>query len=190
MAILTVNRTLVIMKPDAIQRRLAPSILGRFEGAGLEVARIKIHQFSKPVFEAHYNHISGKVADPRIFQNMIAWMSSMPLQFIEFKGENAAAIVKQMTGPTDPSKAPKGTIRGDFGTDTKEQADKELRSIYNLLHTSDPEDADKELRLFFDCIHRTRVVVCNFLARAMCFDPHTKALLKAKEISVSHTDTK
>jgi nucleoside-diphosphate kinase len=163
MAIINMNRTLVIIKPDAIQRRLTAPILERFESAGFYVARVKIHQFGKPVFEAHYNHIKAKVADPRIFQNTINWMSSIPLWYIDLRGKDAARKVKIMTGPTDPSKAPKGTIRGDFGIDTKEQADKELRSIYNLLHTSDPKDADKELRLFFNGLYRSFVLVSNFL---------------------------
>ena len=163
-SIQTINRTLVIMKPDSIQRRLTAPILARFEGAGLEVARVNIQQFGKPVFEEHYKHIRKKVVDPRIFHNVVAWMSSMPLWYIELKGENAAKIVKEMAGPTDPAKAPKGTIRGDFGIDTKEQADRELRATYNLVHTSDPENAERELKLFFDSIYRTRILILGTVA--------------------------
>ena len=178
MNIYKINRTLVIMKPDAIQRQLTAPILRRFEDNGLVVARMKIHQFGKPVFEEHYKHIKAKVADQRIFHNVVDWMSSIPLLYIDLRGEDAARRVKEMAGPTDPSKAPTTTIRGEYGIDTKEKADKELRATYNLLHTSDPESAEKEIRLFFNGLYRSFILTYNFITSVKHIDAHTRVKLK------------
>jgi len=144
------NKTLVILKPDAIQRNLVVNILSRLQREDLHISKMKIKWMDKPLTEKFYGHVKEKVVDQRIFYNIVDYMGSTPLLFLVFEGNDVAKRVKMLAGATDPSKAAKGTIRGDFGIDTKEQADRELRPVRNLIHASDPEDAEKEIKMFFD----------------------------------------
>jgi nucleoside-diphosphate kinase len=144
------NKTLVIIKPDAIQRNLIVNILSRLQKEDLHISNMRIKWMDKPLAEEFYGHVKEKVVDQRIFYNIVDYMGSMPLLFLVFEGNDVAKRIKTLAGATDPSKAAKGTIRGDFGIDTKERADRELRPVKNLIHTSDPEAAEKEIKMFFD----------------------------------------
>ncbi|HXZ30563.1 MAG TPA: nucleoside-diphosphate kinase [Dehalococcoidia bacterium] len=130
------ERSLVLIKPDAVQRALAGQIISRLERKGLKIVAMKMLHMDKNSARRHYAVHKGKA----FFDDLVSFITSSPLIAIVFQGENAIQIIRQMMGETDPAKAPGGTIRGDFGIDVG----------HNLVHGSDsPENASKEIELFF-----------------------------------------
>jgi nucleoside-diphosphate kinase len=130
------ERSLVLIKPDGIQRALAGQIISRLERKGLKIVAVKMLHMDKNLAERHYAIHKGKA----FFDDLVSFIASSPLIAIVFEGENAVQIIRQIMGDTDPAKAPSGTIRGDFGIDIG----------HNLVHGSDsPENARKEIDLFF-----------------------------------------
>ncbi len=128
--------TLVLLKPDAIQKRLAGTILQRFEAAGLRIRACKLMVLSEEILREHYQHL---VSFP-FFPEVLGFMQSSPVLALALEGPNAIAQVRDLVGPTDSQKAPKGTIRGDMGED----------KMRNLVHASDtPENALQEIGRFF-----------------------------------------
>jgi len=132
----TMERSLVLIKPDAIQRALAGQIISRLETKGLKIVAMKMLHMDKNLARRHYAIHKGKA----FFNDLVNFITSSPLIAIVFQGENAVQIIRQMMGETDPAKSPGGTIRGDFGIDVG----------HNLVHGSDsPENACQEINLFF-----------------------------------------
>jgi nucleoside-diphosphate kinase len=130
------ERSLVLVKPDAVQRALAGQVISRLENKGLKIVAMKMLHMDTGLAQRHYAIHKGKA----FFDELVAFITSSPLIAIVFQGENAVQIIRQMMGETDPAKAPGGTIRGDFGIDVG----------HNLVHGSDsPENASKEIDLFF-----------------------------------------
>lgn len=133
---MAVQRTLVLLKPDAVQRGLAGTILARFEAKGLKLVGLKLRQFDKSVFEAHYEPHKSKPFYP----GLVKYMTSAPVAAIALEGVDAIEVVRGMMGATNSRKAAPGTIRGDLG----------MSFSNNLVHGSDsPEAAQRELGLFF-----------------------------------------
>lgn len=131
-----IERSLVLIKPDAIQRGLAGEIISRLEKKGLKIVAIKMLYMDKNLAQRHYAIHKGKA----FFDDLINFITSSPVIAIVFQGKNAVEIIRRMMGETDPAKAQPGTIRGDFGIDIG----------YNLIHGSDSiENASKEIDLFF-----------------------------------------
>jgi nucleoside-diphosphate kinase len=130
------ERSLVLIKPDAIQRGLAGEIISRLERKGLKIVAMKMLHMDKNLAQRHYAIHKGKA----FFDDLVNFITSSPLIAIVFQGKNAVEIIRQMMGETDPAKASSGTIRGDFGIDIG----------HNLVHSSDSlENASKEIDLFF-----------------------------------------
>jgi nucleoside-diphosphate kinase len=130
------ERSLVLIKPDAIQRGLAGEIISRLERKGLKIVAMKMLHMDKNLAQRHYAIHKGKA----FFDDLVSFITSSPLIAIVFQGKNAVEVIRQMMGETDPAKAHSGTIRGDFGIDIG----------YNLIHGSDSlENASKEIDLFF-----------------------------------------
>jgi len=130
------ERSLVLVKPDAVQRALAGQIISRLESKGLRIVAMKMLHMDNKLARRHYAIHEGKV----FFDDLVSFITSSPLIAIVFQGQNAVQIIRQMMGETDPAKAPSGTIRGDFGIDVG----------HNLVHGSDsPENARREIALFF-----------------------------------------
>jgi nucleoside-diphosphate kinase len=130
------ERSLVLVKPDAVQRALAGQIICRLERKGLKIVAMKMLHMDKDLAQRHYAIHQGKA----FFDDLVTFITSSPLIAIVFQGENAVQIIRQMMGETDPAKAAGGTIRGDFGIDVG----------HNLVHGSDsPENALREIDLFF-----------------------------------------
>ena len=128
--------TLIILKPDAVQRGLMGKILARFEDKGLQVVGCKLTQIPKATAETHYAAHSSKPFYP----GLVKFMTSSPVLVLALRGNGAITIARNMMGATFGSKANPGTIRGDFG----------VSNSFNLIHGSDsPEAAEKELALFF-----------------------------------------
>ncbi len=130
------ERSLVLIKPDAIQRGLAGEIISRLERKGLKIVAMKMLHMDKNLAQRHYAIHKGKA----FFDDLVNFITSSPIIAIVFQGKNAVEIIRQMMGETDPAKAYSGTIRGDFGIDIG----------HNLVHGSDSlENASKEIDLFF-----------------------------------------
>lgn len=131
------HRTLVICKPDAVERGLSGEIIARFERKGLRLAAAELRHLDEATATQHYAEHEGKP----FFGDLIEFITRSPVMLLAVEGpEDTWKIVRTMMGPTNPAEAPSGTIRGDYGTVTTE----------NLVHGSDgPESAARELALFF-----------------------------------------
>ncbi len=128
--------TLIILKPDAVQRGLMGRIVSRFEDKGLQVVGCKLMQISQDLAATHYE---AHKARP-FYAGLVQFMTSSPVLVLAIRGKGAIAISRKMMGATFGSNAEAGTIRGDFG----------VSNSFNLIHGSDsPEAAERELGLFF-----------------------------------------
>src|SRR5687768_18419366 len=130
------ERTLIILKPDAVQRGLTGEIITRFEKKGLLLVGAKLMKIPQQLAETHYEPHKGKPFYP----GLVKFMTSSPVVVLALAGKDAIAISRKMMGATFGSKAEPGTIRGDYG----------VSNSFNLIHGSDsPESAQRELGLFF-----------------------------------------
>ena len=130
------QKTLIIFKPDCMEKRLVGTVLARFEAAGFAIAGAKLMRLTAAVLRDHYAH----VADKPFYPEIEAFMSSRPVLVMALAGDNVVQKVRDLLGPTDSRKAPKGTIRGDFGTEM----------MKNVVHASDSdENARAEIARFF-----------------------------------------
>ncbi len=130
------ERSLVLIKPDAMQRGLASTIISRLEGQGLKPVALKMLHMDKALARRHYAIHKGKP----FFEGLINYITSTPIIAIVFEGKGAVEVIRRTMGATDPAKAEPGTIRRDFGSDIQ----------HNLVHGSDSiETAEKEIILFF-----------------------------------------
>ena len=126
-----------MIKPDGVFRGLTEEIIRRIEQSGLRVVEKKKTRLSREEAEKLYEVHRGK----EFFQRLIDFTISGEVVLMKVEGENAVARMRELVGPIDPSKAPKGTIRGDFGTTITQ----------NVIHAADsPESAKRELSLFFE----------------------------------------
>jgi len=133
------ERTLSIVKPDAVAKGRTGEILARFEGAGLRIVALKKIQLSRPQAEGFY----AVHRQRPFFGDLVAFMTSGPVVVSVLEGEDAIARNRDLMGPTDSKKAAAGTIRGDFGTDIER----------NAVHGSDaPETARIEIAYFFNAL--------------------------------------
>src|SRR3954465_14913665 len=131
------ERTLIILKPDAVQRGIAGEILTRFEKKGLQVVGLKMMKIPQQLAETHYEPHKGK----GFYPGLVKFMTSSPVVVLALAGKDAITIARKMMGATFGSKAEPGTIRGDYG----------VSNSFNLIHGSDsPEAATRELGLFFE----------------------------------------
>jgi nucleoside-diphosphate kinase len=131
-----VQRTLLLVKPDGVQRLLVGRVLQRFEDRGLKLVGLKLVQVDRALAEQHY----AVHREKPFFGGLVDFITSGPLVAAALEGPNAIAIVRAMNGATRPHEAEPGSIRGDFAVETAQ----------NLVHASDsPETADQELALWF-----------------------------------------
>ena len=130
------EQSLVLIKPDAMQRGLAGTIITRLEGQGLKMVAIKMLHLDKALAQEHY----AIHRDKPFFDDLVNYISSAPIIAAVFEGEKAVEVIRKTVGATDPARAEAGTIRGDFGLDIGR----------NSVHGSDSvETAKKEIKLFF-----------------------------------------
>ena len=130
------ERTLVLIKPDGVQRLLVGRILARFEERGLKLVALKLVRVDRPFAERHYAIHRGKP----FFEGLLDFITSGPLVALALDGPNAIAVVRSMVGATRPHEAAPGSIRGDLAVETAQ----------NLVHASDAaETAAAELALWF-----------------------------------------
>ena len=130
------ERTLIILKPDCVQRGLLGAVLSRFESRGFSIAGMKMVNLSAATLKEHYAHI----ADKPFFPGIASFMSSSPVVVAVVEGKDAVQVTRDMCGPTNARKAAPGTIRGDYS----------LSMQCNVIHASDSlETAQKEVARFF-----------------------------------------
>lgn len=130
------QRTLIILKPDAYQRRLLGTILARIESKGLKIAAMKLTRLHESTAKRHYEPHIGK----HFFDDLIIYITSGPVVVAVAEGEEAISVMRAMVGATCGYKAQPGTIRGDFSISLR----------YNLIHASDSEEsARREIDIFF-----------------------------------------
>jgi len=130
------DRTLILIKPDAFARNLAGVVIARLERKGLRLAALKLMQLDRELAERHYAEHEGKP----FYEDLIDFIISGPLVAMVLEGTEAIAAARQVIGSTNPLEAAPGSIRGEFATDTSQ----------NLIHGSDsPKSAEREVALFF-----------------------------------------
>ncbi len=133
---MTAERTLVILKPDAVQRGISGEILTRFERRGLRIAALRLLKVDRAMAEKHYAVHKGKF----FYDDLVKVISGSPVIAFVLEGPNAIAVVRSMVGATRPHEAAPGTIRGDYA----------LVGLRNLVHASDaPATAAAEIELWF-----------------------------------------
>ena len=130
------EQTVVLIKPDGMKQKLVGKIIDRFEAAGLELVGLKLMRLDQHLLNVWYAHHKDKP----FFPELSKFMLECPVVAMVLQGENAVSRVRELIGPTDSTKAPKGTIRGDWGESVQK----------NLVHASDaPERAEFEIGLLF-----------------------------------------
>jgi len=169
------ERSLVILKPDAVQRSLIGEIVKRFERAGLKFAAMKMVMATEEQLITHYNKTDewyekkgkGIVADMEahglpvtkepieygkdIIRNMVRYMTAAPCVAMVLEGNQAVAVVTKLVGSTEPATSDVGTIRGDYTLDSYSHATIENRGVRNLIHCSEsPEEAEREMAIWFN----------------------------------------
>lgn len=148
----TVEKTLILFKPDAIQRGLVGDVLTRFERVGLKIVGTKMIFPDKDHYYKHYEGIGQMVTrrGEKAFDVTLQMMVSGPVIAMVFEGVEAVATVRKLVGGTEPKSALPGTIRGDFSHMSFEYADGADKGIPNLIHASgDPDEATKEIDHWF-----------------------------------------
>jgi nucleoside-diphosphate kinase len=130
------QRTLVLVKPDGVRRKLVGEVVRRLEQKTLDIVAMRMLTIDRELASEHY----AEHVEKPFFGELLEFITSGPVVAMAVEGDDAIAVVRQMMGATDPKKASQGTIRGDYGLITTE----------NLVHGSDsPESAERELKLFF-----------------------------------------
>ena len=130
------ERTLILCKPDCMEKNLAGQVIARFEKAGLSIVAAKMLRLTPALLDEHYAHIK----DRPFFPEIVTFMSSRPVLALILQGDQAVSRVRDLLGPTDSRKAAPGTIRGDLGTS----------NMLNIAHASDSvENAALEVKRFF-----------------------------------------
>ena len=132
-----IQKSFVMMKPDAVQRRLMGKVLSRFEEKGLQIVAVKLIQIDEELAKTHY----GEHAEKPFFPSLVEYITSSPSLAMVIEGEEAITTIRKLVGATNPLEADLGTIRGDYGMDTGR----------NIIHASDsPASAEREIGLFFN----------------------------------------
>lgn len=146
-----IERTLIILKPDAVARGIVGEILSRFERAGLKVVAMKLTQPDGAKLESHYEGI-GKLLTRKgkmIYEGTVSYMQSGPVVVAVLEGVEAVEVVRKMVGSTEPKSSAPGTIRSDYSHMSFEHAN-ETGGVRNVIHASaDPSEADLEIPIWF-----------------------------------------
>lgn len=163
------QQTLVLVKPDGVERNWIGEIISRYEKEGLKITALKMMQAPSAIVEKHYPDdeeylrsigektiAAGQQVTNAVDQGrkVVSWLrkfiTSGPVVAMVIEGDEAVTQVRKITGFTDPSSADKGTIRGDLGQDSILKANQEERPVYNLVHASgNLEEAEREIKLWF-----------------------------------------
>lgn len=145
-----IQRTLVLLKPDAVQRALAGRVLQRFEDAGLKIVGMKMVWIDKEFAKRHYTEDVAKRRGEHVRMELIEYVTGGPVVAVCLEGIEAVDLVRKLVGPTEPKSALPGTIRGDFAHQSFSYADNKKIPIKNLIHASgNLAEAKQEVSLWF-----------------------------------------
>jgi nucleoside-diphosphate kinase len=195
------ERTLVIIKPDGVQRSLIGEVIGRFERVGLKLVASKFVVVDEDMVEKHYTYDSGwkksngdktiesykkqgKVPpfeDPIEMANLTLsklkkYIASGPVMVMAWEGAHSVSVVRKLVGGTEPRTSDVGTIRGDFVHDSYELADIDGRSTRNIVHASgSPEEAEKEIDIWFK---KEEVIDYRLIQEAILYDVNLDGILE------------
>jgi len=143
---MAIERTLVLIKPDGVQRSITGEIITRFEKVGLKIVGMKMTWVDKKFSETHYSEHKSK----HFFKNLTEFIRSGPVVAMVVEGLHAPELVRKMVGATEPRTSAPGTIRGDYAHHSYVHSDKKGKTIANILHASaNLKDAKKEIKLWF-----------------------------------------
>lgn len=146
----SLERTLVLLKPDAIKRGLVGEIISRFEKTGLKIAGLKLVWSDQDTALKHYNEDLAKRRGQKVRDLMVEMITSGPVIALAIEGVEAVEVVRKMVGETEPKSAAPGTIRGDYAHLSFQYADHKKAAVFNLIHASaDLKDAQLEVSLWF-----------------------------------------
>jgi nucleoside-diphosphate kinase len=146
----TAERTLVLLKPDAVVRGFAGKIITRFEDAALKIIGIKMKQMDATLTRRHYFDLEERLGS-EVYTLTAAFMQQSPVIALILEGFDAIATVRKIVGGTYPNEAPAGTIRGDFSHYSREASTVSGKAVANLVHASgNKEEAAQEVELWFD----------------------------------------
>ncbi|HLD79749.1 MAG TPA: nucleoside-diphosphate kinase [Candidatus Nanoarchaeia archaeon] len=144
-----IERTLVLLKPDAVKRGLMGRVISRFEDAGLKVVGSKMVLINEEFGKKHYYDIAARRGE-KVLQVLLKFMTTGPVMALCLEGINAVENVRKLVGGTEPKSALPGTIRGDFAHVSFAYADNQGKAIENLIHASgNAEEAKQEISLWF-----------------------------------------
>lgn len=161
-----IEQTLVLLKPDAIQRAYVGQIISRFEKVGLKVIGMKMVWMDKEFGKKHYFDVANRRGE-KVLKVLLDFMTIGPVIAMVLEGIHAVEIVRKIVGPTEPRKALPGTIRGDFSQHAYDYNDLKEIAVKNLVHASgNVEEAKKEVELWFNkkelhtykTVHETHVL--------------------------------
>ncbi len=145
-----IERTLVLLKPDAVQRCISGRVISRFEDAGLKIVGMKMVWVDKKFALRHYNEELAKRAGARVREMIAEFLTTGPVVAMVIEGIDAIENVRKMVGVTEPRAAAPGTIRGDFSHVSYAYADARKLPVKNVVHASSSKaDAEAEIRLWF-----------------------------------------
>ncbi len=146
----TVERTLVLLKPDAVVRGFAGKIISRFEDAALKIVGVKMKWMDEEFTRRHYFDLEERLG-AQVYNLTAAFMQQGPVIALVLEGYDAVATVRKIVGSTYPNEAPAGTIRGDFSHYGKTASKASGKAVANLVHASgNKEEADQEVALWFE----------------------------------------
>jgi len=162
------TQTLVLVKPDGVDRGLVGQVLARFEQEGLQIAALDMRQSSRQLVEQHYEEHREK----DFYEGLVTYLCDDLVVAAVLAGENAVETARNVVGHTDPAEAADGTIRGDLGQDSMEAAEREGRALQNVVHASADEDAaHRETLLWFGfrtSQHRRTLIQVSSQIRPEC----------------------
>ncbi len=143
------ERSLIILKPDTVQRGLVGQVTARIEQRGFKIVGMKMALLTQAKLDEHYGHLTSKPFYPEI----VSYMTMGPVVFLIVEGDNAIGGMRQLCGATDPAAAEMGTIRADYATTIR----------YNIIHASDSnENAEAEIKRFFETSE-----ICSYERKAL-----------------------
>lgn len=144
-----IERTLILFKPDAVERGLVGRILQRFEDVGLKIVGMRMVVVDEALAEKHYFDVKERY-DERIFNSLSEYLRAGPVIAVVLQGIDVVKQVRKMVGSTYPDESLPGTIRGDFAHISKLHANENNRRVGNLIHASaNPKEAEYEIKLWF-----------------------------------------
>ncbi len=147
---MALQRTFVMIKPDGVERGLIGECLSRFERCGLKIIGMKMLWVDNAFAQRHYTEDITKRRGEKVRNNLLKYVTEGPVVAVAVEGVDAIAVVRKITGDTEPAKAMPGTIRGDYAHVSISHADEKNKSVINVIHaSSDEQDAAAELKLWF-----------------------------------------